>query len=101
MARALKPATAPRTKQSDTASSPSGRARTKSEATVLDEKHAREFASAHWTAEDIDGAHGFDPSDPEISEAIERARAWHAEQREMRAKRALSGDGRRARKGQG
>ena len=101
MARALKPATAPRTRRPGTASSPRGRGRAKSEATLLDEKHAREFAAARWSANDIDRAHDFDLSGSEMSEAIERARAWHAEQREIRAKRALSGDGRRAGKGQG
>ena len=77
-----------------------GRAAAKSEATLLDEKHAREFAAAHWSADDIDRLHDFDQSNLEIGTAIEKARAWHAEQRKMRAKRALSSDGRRTSKSQ-
>lgn len=99
MARLLKPATAPRARRPATAA-PRG-VRVMSEATLLNEEHAREFAAAGWSTQEVDRAHDFNPANPEIAAAIETARAWHAEQRELRAKRALPGDRRRAGKSQG
>ena len=85
----------PTPRRSSSAPPVSGRV-SKSEATLLDEKHTREFAAANWSAEDVDRLHDFDPSNHEVRTAIEKARRWHAEQRKMRANRALPGDGRRA-----
>ena len=94
-------ATPVRTRRSAASPAVGDRATAKSGATLLDEKHGREFAAARWSADDIDRVHDFNQSNPEISIAIEKARAWQAEQRKMRANRALSGDGRRASKSKG